>query len=77
MGIPVVTPLRISATLALLAVAAIVTGVALLAGVAWGLIVGGILGLIAAVVLYPAGGSRGMTAEQVERAMQRERGKPR
>ena len=47
------TPLRISATLALLAVAAIVTGVALLAGVAWGLIVGGILGLVGAVVLYP------------------------
>ena len=47
------TPLRISATLALLAVAAIVTGVALLAGVAWGLIVGGILDLVGAVVLYP------------------------
>lgn len=53
MGIPVVTPLRISATLAVVAVAAIIAGVALLAGVAWGLIVGGILGLIGAVVLYP------------------------
>lgn len=77
MGIPVVTPLRTSAAMALFGGAAIVAGIVLLAGVAWGLIAAGILGLILAVVLYPLPGPRGMTAEQVERAKQRERGKPR
>lgn len=52
------TSLQTSAVLALLAVTAIVAGVVLLAGVAWGLITGGVLGLVAAVLLYDPAGKR-------------------
>lgn len=46
------TPTRLSAVLAIVAVALIVAGVALLAGPAWALITAGICVLMAAVVLY-------------------------
>lgn len=46
------TPRRVSAVLAVLALALIVAGVALLAGPAWALITAGIGALVGAVVLY-------------------------
>jgi hypothetical protein len=46
------TSTHIAALLAILAVALIVAGVALLAGVAWALISAGVFALVAAVVLY-------------------------
>ncbi|MDP7732096.1 hypothetical protein [Mycobacterium sp. TY813] len=47
---------QLSAILALLAVAAIVVGVVLLAGAAWGLITFGVCALVGAWLLYdPAG----------------------
>lgn len=52
------TTLQFSAVLALAAAAAIVAGVVLLTGVAWGLITAGVLGLIAAVLLYDPAGKR-------------------
>lgn len=44
--------LQLSAVLALIAATAIVAGVVLLAGAAWGLITGGGLALAAAILLY-------------------------
>lgn len=52
------TALRATASLALVATSAIVGGVVLLAGLAWGLIVGGAFGLIAAFLLYDPAGQR-------------------
>lgn len=46
------TPTRVSAALAILALALIIAGVALLAGLPWALIAAGIGALIGAVVLY-------------------------
>ena len=46
------TPRRVSAALAILALALIVAGIALLAGPAWALIAAGIGALVGAVVLY-------------------------
>jgi hypothetical protein len=69
-----VTSLQASVALALIAVAAIVAGVVLLAGVAWGLIVVGVFALVAAVLLYdPAP----RNAPDAARAAQVERGKAR
>lgn len=50
--------LQTSAVLAVIAVAAIVAGVVLLAGLAWGLICFGGLALAAAVLLYDPAGKR-------------------
>ncbi|WP_197419985.1 hypothetical protein [Mycobacterium gordonae] len=56
MGILNVKAPQLSAILALLAVAAIVVGVVLLAGAAWGLITFGVCALVGAWLLYdPAG----------------------
>jgi len=56
----VTSSLRACAILALAAVAAIVAGVVLLAGAAWGLIASGVSALAAAVLLYdPAERDRG------------------
>lgn len=52
------TSLQTSAALALIAIAVIVAGVVLLAGVAWGLITGGIFALAGAVLLYDPAGKR-------------------
>lgn len=52
------TSQQISAALALIAVAAFVAGVVLLAGVAWGLIVGGVFALAGAFLLYDPAGKR-------------------
>lgn len=46
------TSLRVCAVLALVALVAVVSGVVLLAGVAWGLIAFGVCALAAAVLLY-------------------------
>lgn len=46
------TPTQLSAALALTAVAAVVAGVVILAGVAWALIAGGAFGLVGAFLLY-------------------------
>lgn len=47
-----------SAVLAVAAVVAIIAGVVLLAGAAWGLITGGVLALVGAVMLYDPAGKR-------------------
>lgn len=52
------TSLRISAALAIFAVAAVVAGVVLLTGVAWGLITVGAFGLGGAFLLYEPAGKR-------------------
>lgn len=52
------TSLHAATVLAVLAVAAIVAGVVLLSGAAWGLIAGGCLGLAAAVLLYDPASKR-------------------
>lgn len=49
---------QVSAALALVAVAAIVAGVVLLAGGAWGLIAGGVFALAGAILLYDPTGKR-------------------
>lgn len=53
------TSQQFSAALALVAVVAIVAGVVLLAGGAWGLIAGGVLALVGAFLLYDPAGKRG------------------
>ena len=58
MGILHMTSLHAATVLAVLAVAAIVAGVVLLSGAAWGLIAGGCLGLAAAVLLYDPASKR-------------------
>lgn len=57
MGIPIVK-LPLPAILALIATAAIVAGVVLLAGIAWGLITVGVSALAAAILLYDPTGQR-------------------
>lgn len=52
------TSLQSSAALALIAVAAIVAGVVLLAGLAWGLVAAGVFGLVGAFLLYDPSGKR-------------------
>ena len=56
MGIPNV--IQTAGILALVAVVAIVAGVVLLTGPAWGLIVGGVFALVGAVLLYDPAGKR-------------------
>lgn len=53
------TSQRVSAVLAVVAVVAIVAGVVLLAGVAWGLIAGGVLAAVGAFLSYEPVGKRG------------------
>ena len=56
--------LQPSVVLAVVAVAAIVAGVVMLVGTAWGLITAGGLGLIGAVVLYDPAGPSGAAASK-------------
>lgn len=52
------TSQQVSAVLALVAVVAIIAGVVLLAGVAWGLIAGGVLAGVGAFLAYEPAGKR-------------------
>ncbi|MCV7212654.1 hypothetical protein [Mycolicibacterium canariasense] len=52
------TSLQFSAALAVIASAAIIAGVVLLAGAAWGLIAAGVLGLVGAFLFYEPAGKR-------------------